>query len=168
MRNIVLVGFMGTGKTEVAVAIAEKLAMSYVSADKLIEKKEKTSIKEIFAKNGEAYFRKVEKEVIAEASSLENAVIDTGGGVVIDPENVKNLKKNGILICLWADPEVIFKRTEKYSHRPLLKVRRPIDTIKELLDIRKPFYERADYHINTSKMSIKEVVHQAERIIKNG
>ncbi len=168
MRNIVLVGFMGTGKTKVALAVAEKLKLLYISADKLIEKEAGTSISEIFAKKGEAHFRKIEKKVIGDVSNIKNAVIDTGGGVVINPENVENLKKNGILICLWASPEVILKRTEKYFNRPLLKVERPLERIKKLLEIRKPFYERAGHHINTSGMSIEEVVNQVERIVKNG
>lgn len=167
MKNIVLVGFMGTGKTTIAKALSEKLNLKYVSTDDIIKKKENTSIPDIFAKKGEKYFRKVEKDAVKEASSMQGVVIDAGGGVVIDPENVENLKKKGILICLWADPDIILERTKKYTHRPLLDVDDPITKINELLAFRKPFYERADCHINTSNMSAEEVVKEIEGVISN-
>ena len=167
MRNIILVGFMGTGKTVVARALSEKLGMRYVSTDHLIEEKEKTSISDIFSKKGENYFRKAEKDVIKDVSLMENVVVDAGGGVVIDPENVEYLKKKGIIVCLGASPEVILERTKKYTHRPLLNVADPLKKIKELLTYRKPFYERADYHIYTLRMTLEEVVDEIIRRVKN-
>ena len=167
MRNIILVGFMGTGKTAVARALSEKLGMRYVSTDHLIEEKEKTSISDIFSKKGENYFRKAEKDVIKDVSLMENVVVDAGGGVVIDPENVEYLKKKGIIVCLGASPEVILERTKKYTHRPLLNVADPLKKIKELLTSRKPFYERADYHIHSSKMTLEEVADEIIRRVKN-
>jgi len=167
MKNIVLVGFMGTGKTVIAKALSKKLNLKYVSTDDLIEKKENASIPDIFAKKGEKYFRKVEKDTVKEVSSTEGVVIDAGGGVIIDPENVESLKKKSILICLWADPEVILERTKRYTHRPLLNVDDPVAKINELLAFRKPFYERADYHINTSSMSIEGVIKEIEGVISN-
>ena len=167
MRNIVLVGFMGTGKTRIAKALSEKLGMKYISTDELIEEKEKASISDIFSKKGEGYFRKAEKGVVKDVSLMENVVVDAGGGVVIDAQNVENLKKKGIIVCLWAEPEVILERTKKYSHRPLLNVANPLEKIKELLAARKPFYERADYHIYTSKMTLDEVAGEIERTVEN-
>ncbi len=163
MRNIILVGFMGTGKTVVARALSEKLGMRYVSTDHLIEEKEKTSISDIFSKKGENYFRKAEKDAIKDVSLMEKVVVDAGGGVVIDPENVERLKKKGIIVCLWASPEVILERTKKYTHRPLLNAANPLKKIKELLTVRKPFYERIDCQIHTSKMTLEEV---ADEIIR--
>ncbi len=167
MRNIVLVGFMGTGKTQVARALSEKLGMKYVSTDSFIEEKEKTSISDIFSKRGEGYFRKAEKDVIKDVSLMENVVVDAGGGVVIDPENLERLKKKGIIVCLWASPEVILERTKKYTHRPLLNVDDPLKKIKELLTLRKPFYERIDCRIHTSKMTLEEVADEIIRRVKN-
>lgn len=167
MKNIALVGFMGTGKTAVSRAFAEKLGMKYVSTDDLIEKKEKTGIREIFAEKGEAYFRKAEKNIIREASLMKGVVIDAGGGAVIDLENVENLKKHAILVCLWAEPEVILERTKKYTHRPLLSAGDGLAKIKELLDRRKPFYERADYHVRTSRMTVDRVVSEIQRVVKD-
>lgn len=158
---------MGTGKTSVAKILSARLGMKYVSTDDMIEKKEGISIREIFLEKGESYFREIEKDVIKAVSLEENAVIDAGGGVVIDADNVKNLKKSGIVICLWAEPEIILQRTKRYAERPLLNVADPLGKIKELLEYRKPFYERADYHINTSGMSAEEVAHETERTVKN-
>ncbi len=167
MKNIVLVGFMGTGKTAVAKEISKRLGMKYVSTDELIEKKEKALINDIFSKKGEDYFRRVEKEVVRDVSLMDNIVVDAGGGVVIDSENIRNLKQKGIVICLWAEPETILKRTRKFTHRPLLNVEDPLARIKELLAKRKSFYERADYHIHTSRMNVDEVADEIERIFKN-
>ena len=165
MKNIVLVGFMGTGKTAVAKEAAKKLNLKYVSTDELIEKKENTSITDIFSQKGENHFRRIEKDAIREVSNLEGVVVDAGGGAVTDPENVENLKKKGVLICLWAEPEVILERIKKFRHRPLLNVKNPLDKIRQLLDHRKPFYERADCHIRTSKMPVEKVVSEIERIM---
>lgn len=167
MKNVVLIGFMGTGKTVTGKALAQKLKMNYVSIDDLIEKKDGRKIADMFSESGEPHFRKIEKEVIKEISQTDNSVIDAGGGACIDPENVKNLKKKGIMICLWAEPEVIFERTKNYAHRPLLKVDEPLLKIKDLMDKRKPFYERADHHIRNSDMSLDQVVLEIENILKN-
>ena len=167
MRNIVLIGFMGTGKTAVAKELAKRLGMKYVSTDALIEEKEKTAISEIFSKKGEGYFRKAEKDAVGAVSKMENVVIDAGGGACIDPENVKSLKEKGVIICLWSKPEVILERTKKYTHRPLLNVKDPLAKIRELLNSRKPFYERADFHIHTSEMSVEKVADEIERTVKD-
>ena len=158
---------MGTGKTVVAKELSRKLGMKYISTDDIIEEIEKIKISNIFSGKGEGYFRKVEKKVIKDISEMENVVVDAGGGVSIDPENVQNLKEKGIIICLWAEPEVILERTKKYAHRPLLNVSDPLAKIKELLEKRKPFYERADHHIVTSKLSLDGVINEIERIIKD-
>ncbi len=167
MKNIVIAGFMGTGKTKVAKILSARLNMKYVSTDRLVEEKEGISIREIFSKKGEGHFRKAENGAIKDAALMENVVIDAGGGVVVDPENLKNLKKKGMVVCLWADPGIILERTKKYTHRPLLNVRDPLGKIKELLKSRRPFYERADCHIDTSAMSAEEAADEIEGVIKN-
>ena len=166
MKNIVLVGFMGTGKTTIATQLANRLNMRYVSTDGLIEKREKRTINEIFTKSGEDYFRDVESDVIREVSGMEGLVIDTGGGVVTREENLANLKSTGVVICLTADEETIMERTKKYKHRPLLNVEDPKLKIRTLLAKRAPFYAKADHCIDTGKLTIRQVVEKIVEIAK--
>ena len=158
MSNIILIGFMGTGKSVVGKLLAKKLNRDFVELDDIIDAKEKMSIKDIFEKKLEPYFRQVEKEVIKEASQLKNKVISAGGGAIVDEENFKNLKNSGVLICLKASPEVILKRTKDIKTRPLLNVPNPKKRIKELLKKRESSYNKADYSIETDSLSIDEIV----------
>lgn len=155
---------MGTGKTAVARELAKRLNREYVSIDALIEEKEKRTIKEIFARSGEKYFRDVESEVVKEISDKENLIIDAGGGAVIKEKNVLDLKRNGVLVCLKASPEIILARTRHTTQRPLLNVPAPQKIIDELLRIREPYYARADYSIDTSELSVNDVVEQIIRL----
>ena len=120
--NIVLTGFMGTGKSTVGKILAKKLKMGYVNTDEIIEEKEKKKISQIFEEDGEDYFRKKEREVIKDISKDNHQVIDLGGGAIIKEENLKDLRKNGLIICLTASLEEIMKRTEE-EERPLLKIK---------------------------------------------
>ena len=165
MKNIVLVGFMGTGKSVVGKRLAKQLNMEFVSTDDIVEKKENRTIAKIFEESGEPYFRKIEKEAVKEISGLDNAVIAAGGGVVLDEENMSSLRKNGVIICLNAAPQVIYERTKKHKHRPLLNVDNPVQKIKELLDSRSAFYARADYQIDTSDKSIMKVTEDVVKAI---
>lgn len=167
MKNIILVGFMGTGKTVTAKKLSKVTGMPCVSSDELIKKQEGCSINEIFKNHGEAYFRKVEKQVIKEISAVSGQIIDAGGGVILDEENRKNLKKNGIIICLSADPEVIYDRINSGVRRPLVNVLNPKKRIKELLEYRKSFYEKADFHIDTTNLTISEIAERIREIAKN-
>ncbi|MFA5339375.1 MAG: shikimate kinase [Candidatus Omnitrophota bacterium] len=163
MKNIILVGFMGAGKTAVGKALAGLLKRDFVDLDEKIEKREGMPIAEIFAKKGEPYFRKVEKDAVKEMASLYTGVVTgTGGGAVIDKENVVNLKSNGILFYLDASPAKILERTKGHTHRPLLNVSDPKEKISELLAKRAEFYAQADHRIDTDNLSVDEV---AEKII---
>ncbi len=166
MKNIVLVGFMGTGKTVVARKLADDMGKKYVSTDQLIEMREKKAIRDIFREEGEPYFRKVEKEIVKEVSEKKDQVVDAGGGIVLDTENVENLKRSGIMICLWADPPAIYERTKKQpAKRPLLNVDDPRKRIRELVEHRRSFYEKADHHVDTTDLDVAGVVEQIKRII---
>jgi len=158
VKNIVLIGFMGTGKTTIATAAANRLNMRYVSTDDLIEQKEKRTINEIFTDSGEDYFRDVESAVIRDVSGMENLVIDTGGGAVIRDENIASMKSGGVVICLTADEETVMERTRKYKHRPLLNVEDPKRKIRDLMAKRAPLYARADHMIDTGKLTARQVV----------
>lgn len=166
MRNIILVGFMGSGKTTIAMKLSHALKMHYVSTDDMIEKKEKATINEIFTKKGEDYFRDVESEVLNNACGMENVVIDTGGGVVLREENWAVMKSCGVVVCLTADEETIMDRTKKYKHRPLLNVDDPKQKIRSLLAKRTPFYAKADHVIDTGSLTIGEAVEKIMEIVK--
>ncbi len=156
-NNIILIGFMGVGKSTVAQRLGELLNKEVVSTDILIEKEEGRSIPEIFKSSGEPYFRKIETKIVKQISSRHNLIIDCGGGVVLNPENVSNLKKNGILICLTASVDIIYERVKFDTNRPLLKVADPKKEIRRLLEFRMPFYNQADYIVPTDKKTIDEV-----------
>ena len=163
MSNIYLVGFMATGKTAVGKELARKKKWHFLDLDELIELREKMAIADIFTKEGEPYFRRLEKRVLKEVAKEKKFVVACGGGIVIDKENIKTMKENGIIICLSASPEVILKRTQGTSHRPLLNVSDQKKQIELLLKLRAPYYSQADKTIDTSKISVKEVV---EKILK--
>ncbi|HAZ10270.1 MAG: hypothetical protein A2047_03215 [Omnitrophica bacterium GWA2_41_15] len=158
MNNIILVGFMGTGKSVVGKKLATKLNRDFMELDDMIELREKMPIKDIFEKKGELYFRLVEKEVVKEAARRKDIVISAGGGAIIDVENFKNLKNSGTIICLKASPETILKRTIGLKTRPLLNVQDPKKKIEELLKKREPYYNKADFSINTDNLSIGSIV----------
>jgi len=161
--NIVLTGFMGTGKSKIGKRLATELRMGYLDTDELIEKREKGSISAIFKKKGEEYFRHLETKVVKEVALLDNFVISTGGGVVLRDENIRVLKKNALIVCLFASPEVILKRTKGDDNRPLLGVNNQKKRIEELLALRKPYYEKADFSVDASVLDSEGVV---EEIVK--
>lgn len=156
--NTYLVGFMGTGKTAVGKELAKRKNWQFADLDELIERKDKRKIAEIFAQDGEPHFRKLEKEALEEISAKGDFVVACGGGIVIDPENIKLMKETGTIVCLTASADVILERTSKFTHRPLLQVDKPKEKIEELLRIRAPYYAQADKTIDTSELSVREVV----------
>jgi shikimate kinase len=163
MNNIYLVGFMGTGKTSTGKELAKRKKLQFMDLDELIELKQKRLISDIFAEKGEPYFRRVEKQVLKQVSKEKKFVVACGGGIVLDPENIKIMKETGIMVCLTSSPEAICKRTSACSTRPLLNVKDPKKQIEHLLKMRAPYYAKADKAIDTSKLSVKET---AEKIIK--
>lgn len=147
MKNIVITGFMASGKTTVSRILSEMTGMGLVDTDELIEKKENKSVNEIFCKNGEAYFRKKENEVSNELSEKDGIIISTGGGFVLNRENINNLRKNGIIFLLDVDFSIIEKRIQDASGtRPLMQNSSTEDIRKRFLS-RRPFYDNCDYKI---------------------
>lgn len=163
MKNIVLTGFMGTGKTEVGRELSTVLGWRLIDIDDEIVKAKGMSISEIFSSLGEEVFRDIETAMIREVSALRNVIISTGGGSVLRRENIELLRQNGLIVNLSATPETIFKRTSINGERPLLKVEDPMKRIRELLEFRRPFYEQADIVIDTESKSPRLV---AEEILE--
>jgi len=157
MKNIVLCGFMGTGKSLIAKKLSAILRLPVVDMDKVIEKNEGRTINQIFSENGEPFFRELEKNLVEELSGKSDLIISTGGGVVIDAQNIANFTRNSICFCLIAEPETIYNRVKHHSHRPLLNTPEPIETIKNLLEKRKPFYDKILYQIKTDNKTPEKV-----------
>lgn len=163
--SIALIGFMGTGKTVVGGRLAQKLDKEFIELDAIIEQKAGQPIPEIFRREGETGFRVFEIEVTREIAGKKNAVIACGGGIVLNTINIDRLRQECIIVCLTASPAIILKRTSgDKDERPLLAVADRSRQIKELLQYRKPYYERAaDIMMNTSRLKTDAVV---ERIIE--
>ncbi len=155
--NIVLTGMMGAGKSEVARLLAKKLRMNFIDMDSEIEKTTKQTINEIFEKSGEAEFRRIERNLVKCLSVLDNFVISTGGGVVLNRKNIEDFREKGIIVYLKAPPEVLFQRIRKSSNRPLLKVENPLFELKRLYRKRKKFYEVCDFTVSTVGKNPEEV-----------
>ena len=151
---------MGTGKTSVGQRISEKLQMPIVDTDTIVETDNQMIIGEIFDRYGEDYFRNLENAAVHKASKYTNHIISTGGGVVLRIENLNLLQENGLLFCLRATPEEIFKRIKDESHRPLLKDPDPPNKIRQLLQARQAHYQRIEHQIETTNLSIEEVTNQ--------
>ncbi len=161
MGNIILVGFMGTGKSAAGNLLAQKLGRPFVDLDRRIEKQAGWNIPQIFAVEGEAGFRQREANAVREAAELKDHVIATGGGVMLREENIQLLKKSGKLICLTASPDVILRRTmATLPSRPLLAGHEPRARVEELLKLRAPFYAQADWTLDTSEKSVEQVVEE--------
>jgi shikimate kinase len=165
MKNIIITGFMGTGKSSVGRRLAKELNMKFVDTDGLIEREAKMPISEIFAQFGEDQFRKLESKVISEVSACTGAVISTGGGAIINPLNLEALKRNGVIVCLAASVNAILSRIGKGNERPLLSVGNKEEIISNLLKAREPFYKKADFIIDTTEKGIGEVVGEIIRIV---
>ncbi|HWR58395.1 MAG TPA: shikimate kinase [Thermodesulfovibrionales bacterium] len=149
MKNIVLTGFMGTGKTAVGRELARVLGWKIIDIDDEIVKARNMSINDIFNRFGEPTFRDMETEMLRKVSHNKNVIISTGGGAVLRQENMDILREKGVIVCLDATPETILERTSGNSERPLLRVEDPLGRIRELREARKPFYEKADIMIDT-------------------
>lgn len=163
LKNIVLTGFMGTGKTEVGRVLARRLGFVLIDVDEEIEKEQKIKIADIFNRRGELAFRDIESAMIDKLARLGNAVISTGGGAVLRQENMDRLRSKGVIVCLTASAETISERTRKDNERPLLKVDDPLGKIKELLAFRQQYYQQADIMVDTEDKTPVEV---AEEIIE--
>lgn len=166
MKNIALTGFMGTGKTAVSRELARLTGFSQIDVDSEIEKAAGMPITEIFARHGEPRFRDMETEEIKKAARSANAIISTGGGAVMREENMEALREGGVVVCLWASPETILRRTENDDTRPLLQVEDPLKKINELLAARKPYYEKADIVVDTDDKSPLEVAEEILRRVR--
>jgi shikimate kinase len=162
--QIWLIGFMGTGKSRILRPLATALDWRAVEIDTLITERAGESIPEIFARGGEAAFRVIESEAIAETAQLPNIVVATGGGSVLAEGNRAAMKDRGFIVCLEARPDTILSRVsvsgDRVSDRPLLGGPDPLSRIVELKSQRQPLYSQADFIIQTDDLTPDQVTHQ--------
>lgn len=164
MNNIILIGFMGTGKSTVAECLNRMFAMKAVEMDQVIAEREGMSIPEIFASYGEEYFRDLETGLLVEMQSHKNTVISCGGGAVLRERNVAEMKKNGKVVLLTASPEVVYERVKDNDDRPVLNGRKDIKGIANLMEQRREKYEAAaDIVIHTDYKTTPEICEELIR-----
>ncbi len=161
-RSIVLVGFMGSGKTSTGRRLAQRLGLPFVDADAEIEAAAGMTIAEIFAKHGEPSFRDGERRVMARLLDQGPRVIATGGGAFLHDETRARIAARGLSVWLKADPEVLWRRVRKRSHRPLLQSADPEATLRALLEQRYPYYARADVTVvsrdGPHELAVEEII----------
>jgi len=154
-KNIILVGFMGTGKTVTGLVLAEQTGLELVDMDSIIEERAGKPISEIFATDGEATFRAMERELVQELAQRDGLIVSTGGGIVLDPDNITDFEKTGLVICLKASPEMIFQRVEKDTSRPLLAGDKKAQ-IASILETRQPLYDAIAHGVDTDGLTAEE------------
>ena len=151
-RNIVLIGMMGCGKTVVGQAISRKVSMPFIDTDTMIETRLKMTIPHIFEQYGESYFRMIESEAAKEAASQAGVVIATGGGMVMNPQNMAVLGATGFIIYLRCNHKQLYERTAGDKNRPLS------DKLEELLKLREPLYKSySNFTIDSATTSINRL-----------
>lgn len=155
---IVLIGFMGAGKSAAGLRLAQKTGLPRFDTDEIVSARFGLSIPEIFAEFGEEKFRDAETEAIQQFSRETPAIIVTGGGIVLRPVNVELLRALGTVVSLDADEETLLQRISRRASRPLLQTENPRATLMELLRVREPFYRiAADVRLDTSRLTHDEV-----------
>lgn len=159
-QNLVLIGFMGSGKTSIGLKLSYRMRMPVEDTDKLIERREGRSINEIFADDGEEYFRQLETELLEELRvKSRGKIFSVGGGTPVRPENRTLLKQLGTVIYLRVQPETVYERLKNDTSRPLLQCDDPLQRIRELLDYRKEAYEAcADIVIDVDDMDMESIL----------
>ena len=156
--NIVLIGFMGTGKSTVSDCLHSMFGMKVVEMDQVIAEREQMSIPDIFAAYGEEYFRGLETRLLVEMQSQKNTVVSCGGGAALRERNVAEMKKNGKVVLLTASPETVYERVKDDGGRPLLEGRKDVKGISELMEQRRAKYEAAaDIVVNTDNKTARQV-----------
>jgi len=167
MKNIYLIGFMGTGKSSVGKLLAEDLGGEFKDTDQMVVDKTGRQIADIFEDDSEEDFRALETEVLREITEEENLVVSTGGGIVITRGNLEMMKQTGIVVTLIADANTILERIEgDDTCRPLLEVAEPFEEIKRLLFDRASFYINAHHIVDTSDITPREAADKILEMVK--
>jgi shikimate kinase len=156
--NLYLVGFMGTGKSTIGRVVAQRLGFALLDSDHEIERQQGRTIADIFAGEGEAAFRALEREFVEGGHPVQRTVVSCGGGLVVQPGMLERLQAHGVVVCLHASIETILDRTLRHRHRPLLNVEDPEVRVRALYAAREPIYKRAGSVILTDGRPVNDVV----------
>ena len=166
--NIMLIGFMGVGKTTVSKKLSKKLGMPEVDMDAYIVAHENKAISDIFAESGEEYFRKIETECLVEIQKEKGKSVSCGGGAVLKDENVRFMKDGGVILLLTATPQTVYERVKNSTDRPILNGNMNVEYISELMNKRKQRYlEVADLIIATDGKKVDEIVSEIEKELEH-
>jgi len=158
--NLILIGFMGTGKTCVGRRVAKSLGFRFVDTDARIVKQAGKSIADLFAEDGEEEFRRLETEALQQISMKKGQVISTGGGIVTQPRNIEILREAGYVVWLRASPETIIERVSRNNDRPLLANDDPEGTVRRLMEQREEMYRAAaNLEIVTDELTLDETTY---------
>jgi shikimate kinase len=166
-RNLILCGFMATGKSSVGRRLAAIIGFDFLDMDAAIEAEEGLSIPQIFAARGEAAFRALESRMVERVAERSRCVVATGGGTIVNPRNLEMLKRCGMLINLTADIETILVRAGSGDDRPMLKEGDRRERIRSLLQQRASAYAQADITVDTSSLTVEEVARQIMDRLRN-
>jgi shikimate kinase len=156
--NLYLVGFMGTGKSTVGRAVAQRLGFELLDSDHEIERQQGRTVAEIFAQEGEPAFRTLERKFIESGHPATRTVVSCGGGLIITPGMLEFVQSRGVVICLHASIETILARTARHRHRPLLNVEDPDARVRALYAEREPVYKRAGTVLLTDARPLSDIV----------
>lgn len=166
--NIFLIGFMGAGKSTIARELCRQENLRLIEMDEQIEAQEQRSIPEIFAAEGEAYFRKLETNLLESLAHTGDTVVSCGGGAVLRRENVDAMRKSGIVVYLDTRPETVFDRVQSSHNRPLLEGNMNVAYIQGLMDKRLPAYrEAADVTVSTDGRSAQEICAEIKKAVQS-
>ena len=162
MKNIILTGFMGTGKSTIGRLVAASLGRPFVDMDNLIEQRQGQTINQIFAEKGEAYFRQLEADLCRELAGRRGLVIATGGGTLIPEANLRLMEQSGLVICLDCAPDELWRRIGQSKNRPMLAEPdgQRFARLTSLLARRAPAYGRIKHHLDVTSLSAEEAARQ--------
>ena len=167
MKNIVITGFMGTGKSTLGQLVAARLEREFVDMDTLIEQRERRAISRIFAEKGEPYFRQLEADLCAELANRSGLVIATGGGALVAETNLRTMERTGLVICLVCEPDELWQRIGHSEDRPMLAERDEarFARLAALLAQRTPAYKRIKHQLDVTSLSPEEAAQQICRLV---
>lgn len=164
--NLYLVGFMGTGKSTVGRAVAKQLGFQFLDSDHEIERGQGKAVSKIFAEDGEARFRALEREFIENGHPADRCVIACGGGLVVPDGMLALLRRKGVVVCMHAPIETILQRTMHTNHRPLLQVDNPEQRLRDLYAQREAIYRRTGTMVLTDRRPLREIAGHVLRVYR--